>query len=33
MKVPETPLCTPAVLAEEREQWSEMQVRWCLYQN
>lgn len=27
MKVPETPLCTPAVLAEEREQWGEMQVR------
>jgi len=25
MKVPETPLCTPAVLAEEREQWGEMQ--------
>lgn len=26
MKVPETPLATPSVLAEEREQWSEMQV-------
>lgn len=27
MKVPETPLSTPAVLSEEREQWGDMQVR------
>lgn len=26
MKVPETPLCTPAVLSEERAQWCEVQV-------
>lgn len=25
MKVPETPLCTPAVLAEEKSQWVKVQ--------
>lgn len=26
MKVPETPLCTPAVLKEEKEAWGDMQA-------